>query len=121
MRMRLSLQRSKLFARKPGWNLLKNAMMDLGITGMTVSHVLGCGIQKGKPEYYRGVPVVATLLPKVQVEIVISQVPVRSVIEAAKKIPFTPDISATARSSFTMWKTSSRFVPVRKATMPFKM
>lgn len=71
---------------------LKNAMMDLGITGMTVSHVLGCGIQKGKPEYYRGVPVVATLLPKVQVEIVISQVPVRSVIEAAKKILYTGHI-----------------------------
>lgn len=71
---------------------LKNAMMKLGITGMTVSHVLGCGVQKGKPEYYRGVQVEANLLPKVQVEIVVSQVPVRSVIETAKKVLYTGHI-----------------------------
>lgn len=71
---------------------LKAAMMKLGITGMTVSHVLGCGVQKGKPEYYRGVQVEATLLPKVQVEIVVSKVPVRSVIEAAKKVLYTGHI-----------------------------
>ena len=59
---------------------LKNALMNLGITGMTVSHVLGCGAQKGKPEYYRGVQVEANLLPKVQVDIVVSAVPVRKVI-----------------------------------------
>ncbi len=71
---------------------LKSAMMDIGITGMTVSHVLGCGIQRGKPEYYRGVQVEATLLPKVQVDIVVSKVPVRSVIEAAKKVLYTGHI-----------------------------
>lgn len=71
---------------------LKEAMMNLGITGMTVSHVLGCGVQKGKPEYYRGVQVEATLLPKVQVEIVVSKVPVRNVIEAAKKVLYTGHI-----------------------------
>ena len=71
---------------------LKVAMMNLGITGMTVSHVLGCGAQKGKPEYYRGVQVEATLLPKVQIEIVVSKVPVRSVIEAAKKVLYTGHI-----------------------------
>ncbi len=71
---------------------LKAAMMNLGITGMTVSHVLGCGAQKGKPEYYRGVQVEATLLPKVQVDIVVSKVPVRSVIEAAKKVLYTGHI-----------------------------
>ena len=71
---------------------LKSAMMSIGITGMTVSHVLGCGVQKGKPEYYRGVPVEATLLPKVQVDIVVSKVPVRSVIEAAKKVLYTGHI-----------------------------
>ena len=71
---------------------LKNAMMDLGITGMTVSHVLGCGVQKGTPEYYRGVPVEATLLPKIQVDIVVSKVPVRSVIETAKKVLYTGHI-----------------------------
>ena len=71
---------------------LKGAMMQIGITGMTVSHVLGCGAQKGKPEYYRGVPVEATLLPKIQVDIVVSKVPVRSVIETAKKVLYTGHI-----------------------------
>lgn len=71
---------------------LKSAMMELGITGMTVSHVLGCGTQKGKPEYYRGVQVEANLLPKIQVEIVVSKVPVRSVIETAKKVLYTGHI-----------------------------
>ena len=72
--------------------ILKNAMMGIGITGMTVSHVLGCGIQKGKPEYYRGVQVEASLLPKVQVDIVVSKVPVRTVIETAKKALYTGHI-----------------------------
>ena len=71
---------------------LKDAMMSIGITGMTVSHVLGCGLQKGKPEYYRGVPVETNLLPKVQVDIVVSKVPVRAVIETAKKVLFTGHI-----------------------------
>ena len=71
---------------------LKAAMMNLGITGMTVSHVLGCGVQKGKPEYYRGVQIEANLLPKIQVEIVVSTVPVRSVIETAKKVLYTGHI-----------------------------
>ena len=71
---------------------LKAAMMDLGITGMTVSHVLGCGVQKGKPEYYRGVQIEANLLPKIQVEIVVSKVPVRSVIETAKRVLYTGHI-----------------------------
>ncbi len=71
---------------------LKNAMMNIGITGMTVSHVLGCGVQKGKPEYYRGVQVEANLLPKVQVDIVVSKVPVRNVIETAKAALYTGHI-----------------------------
>ncbi|MGN0985330.1 MAG: ammonium transporter [Candidatus Enterenecus sp.] len=71
---------------------LKTAMMGIGITGMTVSHVLGCGVQKGKPEYYRGVQVEASLLPKVQVDIVVSKVPVRTVIETAKKALYTGHI-----------------------------
>ncbi len=71
---------------------LKDAMLRIGITGMTVSHVLGCGVQKGKPEYYRGVQVEATLLPKVQVDIVVSKVPVRAVIETAKRVLYTGHI-----------------------------
>ena len=75
-----------MYVKKQNLKSLKNAMMSLGITGMTVSHVMGCGQQKGKPEYYRGVPVETNLLPKVQVDIVVSKVPVRAVIETAKKV-----------------------------------
>lgn len=71
---------------------LKKAMMKLGITCMTVSHVMGCGVQKGKPEHYRGIPVETNLLPKIQVEIVVSKIPVRSVIETAKKVLYTGHI-----------------------------
>ena len=82
----------EIICKESRFEALKNAMTQLGITGMTVSHVLGCGQQKGKPEYYRGVEVEATLLPKVQVDIVVSKVPVRSVIEAAKKVLYTGHI-----------------------------
>lgn len=71
---------------------LKAAMSTLGITGMTVSHVMGYGLQKGKPEYYRGVQVETNLLPKVQVDIVVSKVPVSSVIDTAKKVLYTGHI-----------------------------
>lgn len=71
---------------------LKTAMVGIGITGMTVSHVLGCGAQKGKPEYYRGVEVEATLLPKIQVDIVVCKVPVSQVVETAKKVLYTGHI-----------------------------
>ena len=82
----------EIICKEPRFEALKNAMMDIGITGMTVSHVLGCGIQKGQPEYYRGVPVEANLFPKIQVDIVVSKVPVREVIETAKKVLYTGHI-----------------------------
>ncbi|MBQ2887764.1 MAG: ammonium transporter [Firmicutes bacterium] len=82
----------EIICKESRFEVLKNAMMDIGITGMTVSHVLGCGIQKGKPEYYRGVQLEANLLPKIQVDIVVSKVPVRSVIETAKKVLYTGHI-----------------------------
>ena len=82
----------EIVCKESRFEALKNAMMKLGITGMTVSHVLGCGVQKGKPEYYRGVQVEANLLPKVQVDIVVSAVPVRKVIETAKKVLYTGHI-----------------------------
>ena len=71
---------------------LKNAMVGIGITGMTVSHVMGCGVQKGKPEYYRGVEVETSLLPKIQVDIVVCKVPVSQVVETAKKVLYTGHI-----------------------------
>ena len=71
---------------------LKDAMNRLGITGMTVSHVMGYGVQKGHTEYYRGVAVETDLRPKVQVDIVVSAIPVRDVIETAKKVLYTGHI-----------------------------
>ena len=82
----------EIICKEAKFETLKSAMIKLGITGMTVSHVLGCGIQKGKPEYYRGVPIEANLLPKIQVDIVVSKVPVRDVIETAKKVLYTGHI-----------------------------
>ena len=82
----------EIVCKEARFEKLKNAMMELGITGMTVAHVMGCGQQKGKPEYYRGIPVETNLLPKVQVDIVVSKVPVRSVIETAKQALYTGHI-----------------------------
>ncbi len=71
---------------------LKNALNAIGITGITVTSVLGCGIQKGAPEYYRGVPVGMTLLPKYKVDVVVSKVPVKTVIETARRVLYTGHI-----------------------------
>jgi len=68
------------------FQILKESMNNIGITGMTVTNVLGCGVQKGYTEYYRGVKVDMNLLPKLQVEIVVSKVPARTVVETAKKV-----------------------------------
>lgn len=86
------LTKIEIICKEGRFEVLKDAMSKLGITGMTVSHVMGCGVQKGKPEYYRGVPVETNLLPKVQVEIVVSKIPVRSVIDTAKKALYTGHI-----------------------------
>lgn len=64
----------------------------IGVTGMTVTNVLGCGIQKGRTEYYRGTAVEMNLLPKVEVEIVVTKVPVADVIAAAQKALYTGNI-----------------------------
>ncbi len=71
---------------------LEKAMTGIGITGMTVANVLGCGVQKGRTEYYRGSEMDLNLLPKIQVEIVVAKVPVRAVIDAAKKVLYTGHI-----------------------------
>ncbi len=68
---------------------LKNAMSNIGITGMTVTNVMGCGMQKGATEYYRGVPIEAQLLPKIKMEIVVCKVPVETVVETAKSVLYT--------------------------------
>ncbi|MBQ1685875.1 MAG: ammonium transporter [Ruminococcus sp.] len=89
---RPKISKVEIVCKEARLEALKNAMMEIGITGMTVTHVLGCGIQKGTPEYYRGVQIEANLLPKVQVNIVICTVPVGKVIETAKKVLYTGHI-----------------------------
>ncbi|MGM9550963.1 MAG: ammonium transporter [Clostridia bacterium] len=86
------LTKIEIVCRERMLEALKSSMLNIGITGMTVTHVMGCGVQKGKPEYYRGVEVEPSLLPKIQVEMVVSKVPVRSVIETAKKVLYTGHI-----------------------------
>ena len=81
-----------IIAKLTRYDALKKAMNDLGVTGMTVTQVMGCGIQKGAGDKYRGVEMDATLLPKVKVEVVVSKIPVESVIEAAKKALYTGHI-----------------------------
>ena len=81
-----------IIAKLTRYDKLKKAMNDLGVTGMTVTQVMGCGIQKGAGEMYRGVEMDATLLPKVKIEVVVSEIPVEDVIEAAKKALYTGHI-----------------------------
>ena len=71
---------------------LKSALYSIGITGMTVTNTMGCGMQKGKTEYYRGVAVTPQLLPKVKVEVVVCKVPVEDVVSAAKNALYTGNI-----------------------------
>ena len=81
-----------VIAKLARFEVLKKALNDLGVTGMTMTQVMGCGVQKGAGEMYRGVEMDATLLPKVKVEVVVSRIPVATVIEAAKKALYTGHI-----------------------------
>ena len=86
------LTKVDIICKQSKFEELKTAMNDIGVTGMTVTQVLGCGIQKGATEYYRGVPVDVQLLPKMRVEIVIAKVPVTDVVNAARKVLYTGHI-----------------------------
>lgn len=86
------LTKVEIICKESKLESVKNAMVGIGITGMTVTHVLGCGVQKGQPEYYRGALVETSLLPKIQIDIVVSEVPVPKVIATAKKVLYTGHI-----------------------------
>ena len=81
-----------IIAKLSRYDRLRKAMNDLGVTGMTVTQVMGCGIEKGAGERYRGVEIDATLLPKVKLEVVVSSIPVEDVIDAAKEALYTGHI-----------------------------
>ncbi len=79
------LTKVAVVCRQSQLEALKNALGGIGVTGITVTQVQGCGAQNGQPEYYRGAPVGISLLPKLKVEVVVSKVPVRTVIETIKQ------------------------------------
>ncbi len=81
-----------IIARHAGFDRLKKALNDLGVTGMTVTQVMGCGIQKGAGERYRGVELDVNVLPKMKVEVIVGNIPVDRVIEAARKALYTGHI-----------------------------
>ena len=91
-RAETGMHRVSIICRMSKFDELKHALNELGVTGMTMSQVMGCGIQKGSEERYRGAVVDSTLLPKVKVEVVVSKISVQSVIDAAKKALYTGHI-----------------------------
>ncbi|HPQ47529.1 MAG TPA: P-II family nitrogen regulator [Clostridia bacterium] len=86
------MTRVDIITRPSKFEELKEALNSIGVTGMTVLQVMGCGMQKGSKEMYRGVPVEITLLPKIKIETVVCEVPVDLVIETAKKVLYTGEI-----------------------------
>ncbi|NLO62013.1 MAG: adenylate cyclase, partial [Clostridiaceae bacterium] len=82
----------EIITKQNKFEVLKEAMDKIGITGMTVTQVLGYGVQGGRTEYYRGIKMETTLLPKIKVEIVVSKVPVDLVVAEAKKALYTGNI-----------------------------
>lgn len=74
------------------FEILKEALDKLEITGMTVTQVCGCGIQKGNVELYRGAQFASHLLPKIKVEIVISTIPLGLLIDTLKSVLYTGNI-----------------------------
>lgn len=86
------MHKVSIICRLSKFDALKSALNELGVTGITMTQVMGCGIQKGAGEKYRGVELDANLIPKVKVEVVVSKIPVDSVIEAAKKALYTGHI-----------------------------
>ncbi len=81
-----------IIAKLSRYDVLRKAMNEIGVTGMTVTQVMGCGIQKGAGEKYRGAEIDATLLPKIKIEVVVASIPVDTVIETAKRVLYTGHI-----------------------------
>lgn len=88
----VKLTKIQILTKQAKFEALKHALTEIGVTGMTVTQVLGCGIQKGASEFYRGIPIDMQLLPKIQVEIVVAQIPVIEVVNVAKKVLYTGHI-----------------------------
>ena len=81
-----------VICRQSRLEVLRSALEEIGVAGLTVTNVLGCGVEKGATEYYRGVQMNATLHPKTKVEMVISRVPVETVVDTCRKVLYTGHI-----------------------------
>ena len=90
--MQTGINKVVIITKLSMYDKIKKALNDLGVTGITVTQVTGCGIQKGSSQMYRGVEMDMTLLPKIKLEVVVSQIPVDRVIETAKKTLYTGKI-----------------------------
>lgn len=88
----VKISRISIVCKQNKFEDLQAALNEIGVKGITVTQVLGCGTQKGNAEYYRGVPMDFTLLPKIKVEVIVSAVPVGKVIGAAKDALYTGHI-----------------------------
>lgn len=88
----VQLSKVDIICKQNKFEELKDALNNIGVMGITVTQVLGCGVQKGNAKYYRGVELDMVLLPKVKVEVVVSKVPVAEVIRAAKEALYTGNI-----------------------------
>lgn len=88
----VEITKAVILTKQSRFEVLKQALDGIGVTGMTVTQVLGCGMQKGRTGYYRGVPVESTLLPKVKIEIVVCKVPVDLLVDTVKKALYTGSI-----------------------------
>ncbi|MBO4997472.1 MAG: ammonium transporter [Lachnospira sp.] len=88
----VKLSKIDIICKQNKFEELKNALNEIGVSGITVTQVLGCGLQKGNTKYYRGVAIDMVLLPKVKVEVIVSKVPVADVVKTAKKALYTGNI-----------------------------
>jgi Amt family ammonium transporter len=88
----VKLSKVTIICNQTKFDALKNAMNSIGVNGITVTQVLGYGVQKGSNKYYRGVKMDVFLRPKVKVEVVVSKVPVNTVVEAARKALYSGNI-----------------------------
>lgn len=86
------LSKVDIITRQSKFDDLKKALNEIGVTGMTVTQVFGCGVQKGVVDYYRGIPVDIQLLPKVRIEVVVAKVPVDKVVSVARSVLYSGQI-----------------------------
>ncbi len=91
-RARSNLSKIEIIMKQSRFEVFKQAMNQIGVTGMTVSKVVGCGMQMGQSEFYRGSQVEVNLLPKIKVEIIVASVPVDQVVNTARKVLYTGHI-----------------------------